>query len=95
MKRFLIISIALVSLITMGSPVMADGVSSGFGPGNSGVTGFPNGDPNCLSDFVTILGIDLSDVGLSATLFVSNAFETATFFARLGGDGDCAPFLGE
>ena len=64
MKRSLIMSIALVSLIAMGSPAMADrGVHSVFGPGNSaagnGGKDFPLPDtqPNCLGQILSFLGM--------------------------------------
>ena len=58
MKRSFIIFITLVSLTIMGSNVMAGGVQSAFGPGNSAAgkgSVFPDSQPNCLGDIFSTL----------------------------------------
>jgi len=70
MKRFLILSIALVSLIAMGSPAMADGIRGGnsaAGKGShngnhkplSGMT-----DPNCRGNRASLFVIEHGGLGL-------------------------------
>ncbi len=70
MKRSLIIFITLVSLTIMGSNVMAGGVKSDFGPGNSAAAKssvFPDSQPNCLGDILSTLARrgEIADPGRS------------------------------
>ncbi len=97
MKRFLIMSIALVSLIAMASPVVADGAHSLVAPGNSGaarnVLGF-YGDPNCLGDFASFLRGDISsDAGPDVTDTISDTFLLGIIVRSFGDpDLDCSDF---
>jgi hypothetical protein len=82
--------IALVSLIAMGSPVMADGVSGGFGPGNSAAgrdSEIPgSSQPNCLGDIVNELARQglINGVGGDPTGLISGVFSVAAIIDFLG-----------
>ena len=94
MNRSLIISIALVSLIAMGSPVMADpGVRPLSGPGNSAGARNQDADsqPNCLGDVVRFLATGDGFVVEDPTGDISEAFDLAAVINFLG--GDCSDFL--
>jgi hypothetical protein len=83
MKRYLIMFIALVSLIAMGSPVMADGVSGAFGPGNSAAgrdSEIPgSSQPNCLGDVINDLARQglINGAGGDPTGIISGVFSLA------------------
>ena len=90
MKRSLIMFIALVSLIAMGSPVMADGVSGDFGPGNSAAgrdSEIPgSSQPNCLGDIINDLAHQgqINGAGGDPTGIISDVFSLAAVVGFLG-----------
>ena len=95
MNRSLIMSIALISLIAMGSPAMADrGVRPLSGPGNSAAARADHttvSDPNCLGDVVRFLATGDGFVVEHPTGPISDAFDLAAVIDFLG--GDCSDFL--
>ncbi len=89
MNRSLIMSIALVSLIAMGSPVMADpGVRPLSGPGNSAGARNQDADsqPNCLGDVISDLAHQgqINGAGGDPTGLISGVFSLAAVVDFLG-----------
>jgi hypothetical protein len=94
MNRSLIMSIALVSLIAMGSPAMADRGVRPNQPGNSGAGKALHGtaDPNCRGDRASLFAI--ATMGLGTGNKLTNAEEEALMtdlIRRFFNDGAIVP----
>ncbi len=92
MNRSLIMSIALVSLLAMGSPAMAD---RGVKPGNSaaGKGSHEMTDPNCRGDRASLFVIARGGLGTGMKLTGEELTDLITGFFNLGAaNPDCTIF---